>query len=227
MDNQPRNTPVPPFIALLGECEINYIGRAKASSEGGEFLTIAKKDGTLILHSLQSGIRPVYYNPSRELSVSIDEDHISLLSVSKKGESLKIKGKVRRLMDIDYDNIGGSRTFEARIGTEKEMVRRIQQKPSLIGLKKKDFEGVEIRTSSGRFDLLFKDMVVEVKKRAGARSFDQLSRYMRGSAMGRGMIVCISATKTLKNAVKESKTIRLVEIPEWATFDVELPKENY
>ncbi len=227
MTTKSQDTPVPPFVVLLENCKINYLGRAKASSEGGEFLIIVKKDGTILLHSLLKGMRPIYYNPSGELSISFKKDNLFLESIAKNKEELKVEGQIKQLMDIEEETKAKKRSFEARIGTEKWMVQELKKKPSIIDLKKKDFDGAEVRISSGRIDLLFKDLVIEVKKRAGARTYDQLSRYMRGSDKSRGIIVCIKATKTLKNAVGESSNIRLIEKPEWAEFDAEFSKENY
>ncbi len=226
MDNS-QDTPVPPFVVLLDNCKINYLGRAKASSKGGEFLTLVKKDGTILLHSLQKGMRPVFYNPSGDLSVSLKEKNIFLESIAENKEVLKVEGQIKDFMDIEDQGESKTRSFEARVGTEKWMVQQLKKKPSIFGLKKKDFEGAEVRITSGRIDLLFTDLVIEVKKRAGARTHDQLSRYLRGSGKNQGIIVCIKATKTLKSAVEESSNILLVEKPEWSEFDSELSKENY
>ncbi|MHA1228596.1 MAG: hypothetical protein ACTSPV_17875 [Candidatus Hodarchaeales archaeon] len=218
---------IPPFIAVLDKCHVDYIGRAKARSDGKSFITIVKSDRTLLLHSAKKGMKPVFYNPSGELSITRNDDKLEIISVAKNGERLSVEGLIKFVCDLKDHEDDPDRIFEERIGTEKWMVQEIRSKPEILGLTRDDFEGTEVRVSSGRIDLLFDNLVVEVKKRAGARTYDQLSRYLRGSHIDRGIIVCLKATKTLKNIVAQSDNISIIEKSDWEQLDSELMKENY
>lgn len=211
---------------FLKDCEIEYSGRAKATGFNDSLLTIIKFDNTVICHDISSGLKAKYYNTSKSLSVNMQNESIEIVSINKKGESLIIKGK------IETKNIVSSikpkkKDFEFKIGTESDMVEWIKNNLEKFHLKKEDFIGVEQRISSGRIDLLLKDCIIEVKKKAGARTFDQIYRYIREKKTSKAFIVCLHASDTLISAVEKVKTVKIIEISDIEERTDEIAKENY
>lgn len=214
-----------PGFYLLTNAHVCYEGRARAESKGETILVIVKADRSVICFDFEKGVRAKYYNASKELTITRTNGSVIIKSVNKKTETLSITGLVQSA-EIVSTTGQDPRVLQAKVGTEHDLAEWVRANPRRFGLKKTDFVGMEATIMTGRIDLMFKDVIVEVKKKAGVRSFDQIYRYLRETNKKRGYIVCIHASKGLKEAAKKIKRVKIIEVPDWEPRVDELPKDT-
>ncbi|UCH32630.1 MAG: endonuclease NucS [Candidatus Bathyarchaeota archaeon] len=169
-------------LLLIGNCWVDYKGRASSRLEPGERLLIIKEDGSVLVHR-PSGYEAVNWQPPG-----------CIFQASVRDNSLKIKAlrrKPRESLDIFFDHLyllsimklddAGEFSLHA---SEKDMQKAVLLKPSIIeeGLKPISFEK---RVDPGFVDIYAIDkdgkfVVVEIKRKvAGRNAVLQLSKYVK------------------------------------------------
>lgn len=168
-------------ILLLGECEVEYHGRARSTLASGERIVLIKTDGAVLVHR-PTGYEPVNWQPSdcrfrtrlENKSLIIDAVH------SEPHESLSVHFAnvavfvAARLSDIGEFNLHVS---------EREMQQAVVAEPKLL---LPDFRPIsfEKQVEPGFIDVYGLDsegrlVVVELKRvNAGRAAALQLSRYV-------------------------------------------------
>ncbi len=167
-------------IILFAGCEVEYVGRAKASLSYGERILLHKPDGTFLIHE-DVKYTPVIWNPPGSvLTASVEEGVLVLRSHRPRPpEDVRVE-----ITEVFFAAVAKLSRGEFRlVGTEEDMVREVEKNPSIIedGLK---VIGREVRTLVGKIDLLCVDkdgryVVLEFKRgTAGPDAVYQLRRYV-------------------------------------------------
>jgi RecB family endonuclease NucS len=209
--NLPARDPMKPIIALLDNCTVDYKGRAIARQRGGELLVLIKVNGGISVHSLSRGLRPQFHNPPGRVSIRTSNNKLHIKSLSDTGEILKISGtpifhhQVKVANSID-------RPKRKRVnGNEADIVEWIQRDPTLIGLSSME-SAREVRRTGGIVDVQFDDILVEVKKTASVRTYDQALRYLRGGNVSKVIIACLHSSKNLKELASKDNRVEVIEL---------------
>ncbi len=171
-------------LLFVGNCWVEYHGRASSKLEAGERILILKQDGSLLVHR-SVGYEPVNWQPP---------GCIFQVSTSWAGKILQIRAVRRRPAEsvrISFDNVFlvsvldlvDTGDFEL-YATEQDMQRAILLKPSLIeeGFKPISYEK---KVEPGFVDVYGFDkqghfVVVEIKRKIASReAVLQLERYVK------------------------------------------------
>ena len=168
-------------VILVGNCWVEYTGRANSKLEPGERIIIIKEDGSVLVHR-PSGYEPVNWQPPG-----------CLFQTRVKGEALRIRAVRRKPVEsvsISFDKIhllSAMRLIDrgefSLHASEADMQRAILIDPSLF---EEDFAPIsyEKKVEPGFVDVYGVDragrlVVVELKRRtAGRDAVLQLAKYV-------------------------------------------------
>lgn len=79
-------------IIVVGQCEGTYENREVRKEFDGKVLVSARPDGSVIVHNLAQGVRPIcYIDAGAEISVSRDDIGIELIATTEDGQELTLK----------------------------------------------------------------------------------------------------------------------------------------
>jgi RecB family endonuclease NucS len=191
------------MITLVGECEVEYDGRASSHLPPGERLVILKPDGTLLVHRDEQR-KPVNWQPPGSThNARIDGNHLIIESVrTSPHEEIEISFEtLEQTSLLELDDTSGL-TLE---GSEENLRQRILTNPDVL---EEGFQAMmtERETSAGAVDIYGEDTdgtptIVELKRRrVGPDAVGQLNRYVEAlerdlySKSVRGILVAPSVT---------------------------------
>ncbi|RLF17840.1 MAG: endonuclease NucS [Thermoprotei archaeon] len=201
-------------VIIVGECEVEYEGRAASTLTSGERVVIFKQDGSLLVHRPE-GYEPVNWQPpgcSFRASVTDEVFRVSATRLSPY-EVLTISfSKVKLLFSEKLQDRGAFSLY----ASEEDMKRAIQLNPALIE------EGLRLLTSekdlgeAGYADFVGEDsngnfVVIEVKRTsAGVEEVLQLARYVNEAKQRvnrpiRGILVAPSLRKGGQKLLEQLK----------------------
>jgi RecB family endonuclease NucS len=191
------------MLMLVGECEVDYDGRASSYLPSGERLVVLKPDGTLLVHR-DSQRKPVNWQPPGSThSAHLDGDRLVVESVrTSPHEELEIIFEtVAQASLLELDDSSGL----ALEGSEEDLRQRILADPDILeaGFTAR---ATEHETAAGAIDIYGQDAdgtptAVELKRRrVGPDAVGQLHRYVEalerdlyGKSV-RGILVAPSVT---------------------------------
>lgn len=168
-------------IILVGNCWVNYKGRASSKLEPGERIVMIKEDGSVLVH------RPIGYEPVNWQPAGC------IFQTRKKGETLHVRAVRRKpseSVNISFDHVffvSAMRLIDRGIfslhASESDMQKAILVDPSLL---EAGFEPIsyEKKVEPGFVDVYGVDrngrlVVVELKRRtAGRDAALQLAKYI-------------------------------------------------
>jgi RecB family endonuclease NucS len=191
------------MLTLVGECEVDYDGRASTHLPPGERLVILKPDGTLLVHR-DSQRKPVNWQPPGSThNARIDGNHLIVESVrTSPHEEIEITFETLiQASLLELDDTSGL----ALEGSEEDLRQRILENPDIL---EEGFQAMmtERETSAGAVDIYGQDAngtptIVELKRRrVGPDAVGQLNRYVaalernRPDRSVRGILVAPSVT---------------------------------
>ena len=169
-------------LIIVGNCWVDYSGRASSKLEPGERIVIFKEDGSVLVHR-PTGYEPVNWQPPGCLfSVRAVSNTLQIRAIRRKpSESVKI------FFDNVYEvcalNLVDNGAFSL-YASEEDMQRAILSRPSLL---EDGFEPItyEKKVESGFVDVYGVDktgkfVVVEIKRKpAGRAAVLQLAKYVK------------------------------------------------
>ena len=168
-------------LLILGNCWVNYKGRASSKLEPGERVVIIKEDGSVLVHR-PTGYEPVNWQPPGcILKTSVDDDVLQIKAVrSKPSESVRLF--FDRIFLVSTLSLVDAGRFSL-YASEEDMQSAILTEPSLL---EPDFKPItyEKKVEPGFIDVYGIDrdgkfVVVEIKRRtAGRQAALQLARYV-------------------------------------------------
>jgi RecB family endonuclease NucS len=168
-------------IILVGNCWVNYKGRASSKLEPGERIVMIKEDGSVLVH------RPIGYEPVNWQPAGC------IFQTRKKGETLHVRAirrKPSESVKISFDHVflvSAMRLIDRGMfslhASESDMQKAILVDPSLL---EEGFEPIsyEKKVEPGFVDVYGVDrngrlVVVELKRRtAGRGAALQLAKYI-------------------------------------------------
>ncbi len=193
-------------IVVIGDCSIDYKGRASSKISWGERIIIIKEDQAVLVHR-PYGYEPVNWQPAGSYIDSIaDRDKLTLRIIRKKPlEKLEIT--FRKIYSVLSYKLSDNAIFHM-YGEEEDLKKAIVEYPELIekGIKIID---TERKTGNGYVDILAKDInerlvVMELKKvTAGEDAVRQLRYYVDSlkSETGKDVRGILVAPRISKRAI--------------------------
>ncbi len=168
-------------LLVIGNCWVNYLGRAKSKLEPGERILMIKEDGSLLVHR-SVGYEPVNWQPPGCIfHVQVRNNILEIRAVRQKPhESVNVSfDRVSVLSAVSLVDSGEFSLY----ASEEDMHKAILIKPSLLeeGFKPISYEK---KVEPGFVDVYGVDrsgrlVVVEVKRRtAGKKAAIQLAKYI-------------------------------------------------
>jgi len=200
-------------LILIGNCWVDYHGRAGSKLFPGERIVIMKEDGSLLVHR-STGYEPVNWQPPGCIfEANLKENVLEVKAIRRKpAETVVVYfDKLYLVSVLDLEDFGEF----ALHASEEDMQKAILTEPSLIepGFKPVTYEkkvepgfmdiyGID---SQGRF------VVVEIKRKtAGKEAVLQLARYVESvksmvNREVRGILVAPSIAKGVQRLLETLK----------------------
>ncbi len=196
-------------ILIIGECEIDYAGRASSRASNSWRLIIIKEDGTVLVHE-SIGREPINWQPNSYVTTELKEDTLVIRAIRAKPREelvIRLKGECEALVT----KLGTGKFVMS--GTEKDIIEYLANNPGIID-ENAELVSKEVSTPHGRIDLVFRKedntlVLVEVKKDlADVEAVFQLRRYVEyytslGVSNVRGVIVAQSLTPAARKLLSD------------------------
>lgn len=168
-------------LILVGNCWVNYEGRASSSLEPGERILLVKEDGSVLIHR-PTGYEPVNWQPSGCIFHTRIRDKTLQLKAIRRSppESIEIHFDKLYLLSIMKLEDRGEFSLYA---SESDMQKAVLMEPSLIEVGFKPIS-YEKKVEPGFIDVygIDKDdrlVIVEIKRKtAGRNAILQLLKYI-------------------------------------------------
>ena len=169
-------------LLVVGNCSIDYSGRASSSLTLGDRIVIAKADGSFLIHR-SFGYEPVNWMPKGNVVFNVQhrEHVLEIRAIRRKPpESIKVSfADIRLVTALD---LADSAEFSLN-ASEQDMQKAILLRPELLeeGIKPISWEK---KVEPGFIDVYAIDkqgklVVIEIKRKtAGKDAVLQLSRYI-------------------------------------------------
>lgn len=180
------------FVAVVGECRIEYAGRAISTLKTGERIALFKPDGTLLVHTAR-GLKPVNWQPpGGSFQAALEDGELVITSTRERPK------EIVRLVYAKIDLLTSAHLHDRSDlqleGTEDDLQALIAARPELVehGLR---MVRREKRSARGPMDIYAEDskgrrVVVEVKRGvAGLKEVEQLRRYVERERAARSVEV--------------------------------------
>lgn len=169
------------LVILVGECRVEYQGRARSTLAPGERVVVVKEDGAILVHR-PSGYEPVNWQPPDcYFKTRLSDDALLLEAVRRRPrESLKVS--FSRILLVAVLDLHDDGVFALHV-SEREMQQVILAHPGLI---EDGFSTItyEKRVDPGFIDIYGVDgqgrmVVLELKRvKAGRDAAIQLAKYV-------------------------------------------------
>jgi RecB family endonuclease NucS len=190
-------------ILIVGECDVDYIGRASSRLESGERIIILKPDGSALVHRPRD-YAPVNWQPPGALFRIRIKDNFLIVRVFRKKENEVLEVKFNHFFLVAIFNLKDTAEFYLH-ATEKDMQRAIMEKPSLIEEGFRPFS-IERSVDPGFIDVIGRDsqnnlIIIEIKRNISGRdAVLQLQKYVNefkkdSSSRVRGILVAPGLAK--------------------------------
>lgn len=176
-----KNKPDKTMLLLVGDCMVEYYGRARSLLDWGERIVMIKEDGTVLVH--KPVLRePVNWQPSgTKIEFRVNDNHLIIRSRNTKPPE-KMKIVFRNIKTVMVTSLHDQASL-VLAGMETDFVNQIIIDPNIIedGLR---ISKREKHVKSGLIDLYGFDMnhvpvIIEVKRSAASISaVQQLRMYV-------------------------------------------------
>ena len=171
------------FVLVVGNCRVDYEGRASSTLGWGERIAMVKQDGSVLVHR-PVGYEPVNWQPARcLLRVSLEDSVRLVISASR--------SQPRETVSIEFQEIAltatGSLTDSSEFAlhvTEEQMKLAILTAPELVEPGLKPLQEEKSLGEAGFTDIYAEDkdgnlVVVEIKRNPASKdAIMQLERYL-------------------------------------------------
>ena len=169
------------LLQLVAECEVTYVGRAMSTAEAGDYMTLIKPDGCLMVHG-PVGVKPRNWQPNTDALTAKLEDGLVVLTGFRRSPRESVSIRILECFTLQAFSLREDTGFVLS-SSEADMQRVLRQQPELIepGLSIIDHE---LPTGVGSVDLYARDMqgcpvVIELKRgKATHEAAHQLARYV-------------------------------------------------
>lgn len=203
------------FVLVIGDCRVDYEGRASSTLSWGERITIVKQDGSVLVHR-PTGYEPVNWQPSRcVINVKLNGGSL-FLSASRQQPRENVSVEFQKVRLTVAGPLVDSGEFAMHV-TEEQMKQAILTAPDLVEGGLKPLQQEKSLGEVGFTDIYAEDrngklVVVEIKRNPASKdAVTQLQRYLdtlrkRVDRPIRGIIV---APELRKNAQPLLSSLKL------------------
>jgi len=168
-------------LVIVGNCWVDYRGRASSKLEPGERIVVIKEDGSVLVHR-SSGYEPVNWQPPGCLFHTHVVDGVLQIRAVRKKPAESVKLFFDRVYLVSALSLVDAGEFSL-YASEEDMQKAILLEPSLLesGFKPISYEK---KVEPGFIDVYGVDeagrfVVVEIKRKtAGRKAVLQLSKYV-------------------------------------------------
>lgn len=168
-------------LLIVGNCWVDYQGRARSKLEPGERIVVIKEDGSVLVHR-PTGYEPVNWQPPGcFFQTSVDNSVLQIRAI-RRSPSESVRLFFDRIFLVSTLSLFDAGRFSL-YASEEDMQKAILVEPSLL---EPDFRPItyEKKVEPGFIDVYGIDgdgkfVVVEIKRRtAGQQAALQLARYV-------------------------------------------------
>ena len=168
-------------LVIIGNCWVEYHGRASSKLEAGERIVMIKEDGSVLVHR-PTGYEPVNWQPPGCIFQTHTTDKVLQIRAVRRKPEESIRLFFDRVYLISVLSLTDSGEF-VLYASEENMQKAILLEPSLI---EPDFKPIsyEKKVEPGFIDIYGTDkdgkfVVVEIKRRTASREAAlQLAKYV-------------------------------------------------
>ncbi len=199
------------MVTIVGNCKVDYSGRARSFLDYGERLVIVKPDGTVMVHGNEKREPLNWQPPGTRVKYAMDDGLTIEARRTSPPETMRIHFKAIDALSIFQLNDGAELNI---IGEEADIVDKLEADPSIIedGLR---VIRREQATNSGYIDLFCEDkdgvtVIVEVKRTAITHNaVYQLEAYLvdfkkkNNKAAVRGILCAPRVSEMAKTLIAE------------------------
>lgn len=187
------------LVIVVGNCRVDYEGRASSSLDWGERVLLIKRDGSVLVHR-PSGYEPVNWQPSKCLfRVEVTEEGV-LVVASRTHQKETLSLLFDRIASVDCYDLIDQGEFNLYV-SEEQMKEAILTRPDLIEEGFRPITSEKDLGEAGFIDIIGEDsngnlVVVEIKRKsAGKEAAIQLNRYVNSirKDLNRGLRGIIAA----------------------------------
>jgi RecB family endonuclease NucS len=170
------------LVVLIGNCRVDYEGRASSTLDWGERIAMVKQDGSVLVHR-PTGYEPVNWQPPK-----------CMVSVRLEDESLVVTAtrlQPKEAVSIEFKEISLTATGDLKDAgefalhvTEEQMKQAIISAPDLVEADLKPLEEEKSLGEAGFTDIIAEDkdgnlVIVELKRVPASKdAVMQLQRYL-------------------------------------------------
>ena len=200
---------------IVGNCRVDYEGRASSTLEWGERIAIVKEDGSVLVHR-PTGYEPVNWQPPKcMMSLKLDDGAL-VVNASRPQPKETVSIEFKAITLVAAGKLADSGEFALHV-TEEQMKQAILTAPDLVEAGLKPLQQEKSLGEAGFTDIFAEDkmgnlVVVEIKRVPASKdAVMQLQRYLdtlrnRINRPIRGLVV---APELRKNAQPSLNTLKL------------------
>jgi RecB family endonuclease NucS len=171
------------FALVIGDCRVDYEGRASSVLDWGERVTLVKEDGSIMVHR-PIGYEPVNWQPPKcMLKVSHNDLDSVVVTASRSQPMETVSVEFRQIALIATGNLVDSAEFALHV-TEEQMKQSILAAPDLVEHGLRPLQQEKSLGDAGFTDIYAEDrdgnlVVVEIKRNSATKdAVTQLQRYL-------------------------------------------------
>ena len=193
------------FVLIVGDCRVEYEGRASSTLEWGERVTIVKKDGSVLIHR-PFGYEPVNWQPPKCVIALSRRDSGIVITAARSQPREVVSIEFRDISLTAFGSLNDTGDFALHV-TEAQMKQAILTAPDLVEEGLRPLEEEKHVEDAGFTDIYAEDkngslVVVEIKRNAATKdAVTQLHSYLdkirkRVNRRLRGIIVAPDLRKS-------------------------------
>ena len=216
------------FVLVIGDCRVEYEGRASSTLGWGERVSIFKKDGSVLIHR-PTGYEPVNWQPPKCLVAVSRIDSGIVITASRPQPHEIISIEFRDVSLVACGSLDDAGDFALHV-TEAQMKQAILTAPDLVEVGLKPLEEEKHVEDTGFTDIYGEDktgslVVIEIKRNAATKdAVIQLEGYLdkiraRVDRPLRGIIVAPELRRSAERILHEL-SIEFVKLPPEKCFSV-------
>ena len=216
------------FVIIVGDCRVEYEGRASSTLEWGERVTIIKKDGSVLIHR-PTGYEPVNWQPPKCVIAINYADSAIVVTASRPQPRETLFIEFKHISLTAFGSLSDTGEFALHV-TEAQMKQAILAAPDLVEEGLRPLEEEKHVEDAGFTDIYGEDksgllVVVEIKRNAATKdAVTQLHGYLekmrkRVDRPLRGIIVAPDLRKSAQPMLQSLK-IEFVKLAPEKCFKV-------
>jgi len=202
------------LAVVVGNCKVDYEGRASSTLDWGERIAMIKQDGSVLVHR-PTGYEPVNWQPPKCLvNVNLNEGGL-VISASRSQPREKVSIEFQRINFMATGKLSDPGEFALHV-TEEQMKLALLTAPDLVEAGLKPLQQEKSLGEAGFTDIFAEDkngrlVVVEIKRNPASKdAVLQLERYLETLRRKvdrpiRGIIVAPELRKSAQVAIDSLK----------------------